>query len=179
MPSPWTGHGDLALTYYQYVNRGNQGTALANVWFASSPDRGVTWSSSLLVGPFDVSAAPGHLIADYDDLQSTGRDEFKAVFEVPKPYAQNGPSDIFSADLTPSARRTSSSTATAAGTGGLSSRSVGGCAAAAQHDHLACPLLALVDHDRWTELAGCAKSSSKRGPPEGKATGGAGRMVKG
>jgi Neuraminidase (sialidase) len=96
-------HGILGLTYYQYESSGGSGTPWCDVWFSTSSDRGLTWSTQLVAAHFDASADWLNGISDYDDIEARAPGRFVAVFELTRPFAQHGDTDVFAATLGESA----------------------------------------------------------------------------
>jgi hypothetical protein len=99
--------GTLGVTWDDTRNdRPGDNQLTADVWFAHSEDRGVTWQQAHVAGPFDLlGAAPtsstgveGHFVGDYQALVG-GPDGFGALFAVARPLATAGPSDVFFAHI--------------------------------------------------------------------------------
>ena len=93
------GDGTVACLWYDFRNFKETRNALdTDAWISLSRDRGATWTTSHLGGPFDLRVAPparyGPFIGDYQGLagQPAG---FAAAFVQARPQAKNGPTDIF------------------------------------------------------------------------------------
>ncbi|MDP9182605.1 MAG: glycoside hydrolase [Actinomycetota bacterium] len=98
-------HQDGSVGLLWYDERG--GINGAEAWFAVSGDRGTTWRSVRLGGPFegDVVLRTGSLLpldneplGGYEGLVAT-REGFTAAFVMTRPIARFGPSDVFVARI--------------------------------------------------------------------------------
>ena len=67
-------------------------------WFASSKDRGASWSQIHVAGPTDLRSgalARQNRFGEYQGLAPIGREGFAAIFTLASPQATDGPTDIF------------------------------------------------------------------------------------
>ena len=98
--------GTAGVTWYDLRNdRPGDAALTADAWFAYSDDRGRTWRQRHLAGPFDMRAPPfgtsGHQLGEYQGLAALPGHGFGAIFTVPAPLAEDGPTDIFYARIRP------------------------------------------------------------------------------
>jgi len=88
----------IAATWYDFTGQPGLGqTRSTTLWAASSTGNGGVWKIEALAGPFDLKTAglfsAGYL-GDYQSLVPW-RHGFEATFTLAKPFADNGPTDIF------------------------------------------------------------------------------------
>jgi hypothetical protein len=89
--------GTVGVSWYQVG--GEEGHELdTEVWFAWSRDRGRSWQSARVAGPFDLRTAPlsadGDFVGDYEGLVGV-RGGFAAAYAMAKPLSRSGATDIF------------------------------------------------------------------------------------
>jgi hypothetical protein len=96
--------GTVGVIWYDLRNdRPGDAALTADVWFAHSHDRGESWRQTHVAGPTDLRTAPlpGHnYVGEYQGLAGLRRG-FAAAFTLAAPQAQNGPTDIFFAQISP------------------------------------------------------------------------------
>ncbi|MEA2235023.1 MAG: hypothetical protein QOD83_4839 [Solirubrobacteraceae bacterium] len=97
--------GTVGVIWYDNRNdRLGDAPRTTDVWFAHSADGGSSWSHSHVAGPFDFRTAPrpsGDLrLGEYQGLAGLSRG-FAAVFTQAAPQAEDGPTDIFFAQIGP------------------------------------------------------------------------------
>jgi hypothetical protein len=97
--------GTVGLTWYDLRNdRPGDAALSADVWFAYSADRGMSWRQTHVAGPTDLRTAPlpGHnYVGEYQGLAAIPGRGFAAIFTMAAPQARNGPTDIFFAHIGP------------------------------------------------------------------------------
>ena len=102
-------HGTVGMTWYDLRNDRPYDQALtADVWFAHSDDRGVTWRQSHVAGPTDLrtaTLAAHNRVGEYQGLAALRGRGFAAIFTLAAPQAKNGPTDIFFARIGPGGER--------------------------------------------------------------------------
>jgi BNR repeat protein len=98
-------HGTVGITWYDLRNdRPGDGALSGDVWFASSHDRGSSWRETHVAGPTDLrtGALPRqNHVGEYQGLAAMGGHGFAAIFTLASPFATDGPTDIFFANLRP------------------------------------------------------------------------------
>jgi hypothetical protein len=98
-------HGTVGVTWYDLRNDTLGDAALtADVWFVHSHDRGGSWQQTHVAGPTDLRTAPlpaANYVGEYQGLAALRGRGFAAIFTLPAPQAQNGPTDIFFAHVAP------------------------------------------------------------------------------
>jgi BNR repeat-like domain len=92
------GDGTVGVTWYQVIGDGVPGGALdTEAWAAWSTDRGSTWRTLRLAGPFDLHTADltagGDFLGDYEGLVGTPNG-FAAAYAVAGTLSRAGPTDI-------------------------------------------------------------------------------------
>jgi hypothetical protein len=92
------GDGRVGVTWYQ-ISAGNTDDQLATeAWFAWSADRGGSWQSLRLAGPFDLHTAKltdgGDFVGDYEGLVGLPAG-FAAAYALAGPLSRSGPTDVF------------------------------------------------------------------------------------
>ncbi|MFN0281194.1 MAG: sialidase family protein [Kineosporiaceae bacterium] len=96
--------GTVAVTWYDLRNdRPGDAALTADVWFAHSEDRGITWRQIHVAGPTDLRTAPlpaHNYVGEYQGLAPLQRG-FAATFTLAGPQAEDGPTDIFFARILP------------------------------------------------------------------------------
>jgi BNR repeat-like domain len=96
------GHGTVGVIWYDLRNdRPGDAATTADLWFAHSNDRGVSWRQIHVAGPTDLrTAAPPaqNRVGEYQGLAGLPRG-FAAAFTLARPQAKNGPTDIFFARI--------------------------------------------------------------------------------
>ena len=94
--------GTVGVMWYDLRNDRLGDSALtADVWFAHSRNRGASWRQTHVAGPTDLQTSPGHnYVGEYQGLAGLRRG-FAAAFTLASPQAQNGPTDIFFAQIGP------------------------------------------------------------------------------
>ncbi|MGW5194991.1 sialidase family protein [Kribbella sp. NPDC004138] len=97
-------HGTVGVIWYDLRNdRAGDTETTADVWFSSSRDAGATWQQIHVAGPTDLrTAAPPaqNRFGEYQGLAGL-KTGFAAIFGLATPQAQNGPTDIFFAQIAP------------------------------------------------------------------------------
>jgi hypothetical protein len=97
-------HGIVGVTWYDLRNdRPGDAALTADVWFAHSHNRGESWRQTHVAGPTDLRTAPmpeHNYVGEYQGLAGL-RNGFGAAFTLPAPQAQDGPTDIFFAQIGP------------------------------------------------------------------------------
>jgi hypothetical protein len=100
------GDGRVGVTWYQIPDDSTGDELATDAWFAWSTDRGASWQSLRLAGPFDLHTAKltdgGDFVGDYEGLVGLPRG-FAAAYAMAKPLSHAGPTDVFfsSIDLGP------------------------------------------------------------------------------
>jgi hypothetical protein len=94
--------GTVGVIWYDLRNdRPGDSALTADVWFAHSRNRGASWRQTHVAGPTDLQTSPGHnYVGEYQGLAGLRRG-FAAAFTLASPQAQNGPTDIFFAQIGP------------------------------------------------------------------------------
>src|SRR5215218_585382 len=97
------GDGTVGVMYYgTQRDRPTDPAWTTDVWFSYSFDRGRSWRTRRLAGPFDLNTAErggGQLfLGDYEGLAGLPHG-FAAAFAQARPRATNGPSDVFFARI--------------------------------------------------------------------------------
>lgn len=96
-------HGTIGMTWYDLRNDRPEDPALtADVWFASSRDRGTSWQETHIAGPTDLRTAAlarQNRVGEYHGLAAVGGRGFAAIFTLAAPFSKDGPTDIFYADI--------------------------------------------------------------------------------
>lgn len=96
-------HGTVGITWYDLRNdRPGDRRLSGDVWFASSRDRGASWREIHLAGPTDLrtgALARQNRFGEYQGLAAMGRHGFAAIFTLARPFATDGPTDIFVARI--------------------------------------------------------------------------------
>jgi hypothetical protein len=91
--------GTVGITWYDLRNDVPRDAALSgDIWFASSQDRGASWSQIHVAGPTDLRSgalARQNRFGEYQGLSPIGREGFAAIFTLASPQATDGPTDIF------------------------------------------------------------------------------------
>jgi hypothetical protein len=97
-------HGTVGVIWYDLRNdRPGDGKTTADVWFASSTDRGDSWQQIHVAGPTDIrTGAPPeqNRFGEYQGLAGLRRG-FAAIFGLASPQAKHGATDIFFAEIGP------------------------------------------------------------------------------
>jgi hypothetical protein len=95
-------HGTVGITWYDLRNDRPGDAALSgDVWFASSRDGGSSWRETHVAGPTDLrtgALARQNHVGEYQGL-AAGRRGFAAIFTLAAPFATDGPTDIFVAQI--------------------------------------------------------------------------------
>ena len=98
-------HGTVGITWYDLRNdRPGDAALTADVWFASSQDRGSSWQETHVAGPTDLrtgALARQNHVGEYQGLAAIRHRGFAAIFTLAAPFATDGPTDIFFANLRP------------------------------------------------------------------------------
>jgi hypothetical protein len=98
-------HGTVAVTWYDLRNdRPGDRALTADVWFAHSHDRDSSWQQTHLAGPTGLNTAPlpkQNHVGEYQGLAARRGRGFAAIFTLAAPFAKDGPTDIFYANLRP------------------------------------------------------------------------------
>ncbi len=98
-------HGTVAVLWYDLRNdRPGDDRLSADVWFARSRDRGVSWRQTHVAGPTDLRTAPlprHNYVGEYQGLGALHGRGFAAAFTLASPQAEDGPTDIFFARIAP------------------------------------------------------------------------------
>jgi BNR repeat-like domain len=98
-------HSTVGVTWYDLRNdRAGDAALTADVWFAQSGDRGVSWRQIHVAGPTDLRTAPlpaHNYVGEYQGLAALPGKGFAAIFTLAAPQARNGPTDIFFARIGP------------------------------------------------------------------------------
>jgi hypothetical protein len=98
-------HGTVGITWYDLRNdRPGDAALAADVWFASSRDNGSSWQQTHIAGPTDLrtGALPRqNHVGEYQGLAPIRGHGFAAIFTLAAPFATDGPTDIFFANLRP------------------------------------------------------------------------------
>jgi hypothetical protein len=99
------GNGTLGVAWYDLRRDVPGGELSTELWFASSRDRGATWTERRLAGPFDLATAMQRLIpinglflGDYHGMDGLPAG-FALTSAVAQPLAAGGPSDVFFARI--------------------------------------------------------------------------------
>jgi hypothetical protein len=96
-------HGTVGVIWYDLRNDVPGDAVLtADIWFAHSDNRGMSWRQTHVAGPTDIRTGPiaNNRVGEYQGLAGLGRG-FAAVFTLRTPQAKDGPSDIFFARILP------------------------------------------------------------------------------
>lgn len=95
--------GTVGMTWYDLRrDRPHDAPLIADVWFASSRDRGQSWHETHVAGPTDLrTAALAHQnrVGEYQGLAASGPHRFVAILTLAAPFATDGPTDIFAARI--------------------------------------------------------------------------------
>jgi len=95
--------GTVGMTWYDLRrDRPGDGALTADVWFASSRDRGSSWAETHVAGPTDLhtgALARQNYVGEYQGLAASGHDRFVAILTLAAPFATDGPTDIFAARI--------------------------------------------------------------------------------
>jgi hypothetical protein len=100
------GDGRVGVTWYQITGDETGDQLATEAWFAWSTNRGSSWQSLRLSGPFDLHTAKltdgGDFVGDYEGLVGLPGG-FAAAYAVARPLSHSGPTDVFfsSIDLGP------------------------------------------------------------------------------
>jgi hypothetical protein len=98
-------HGTVGVIWYDLRNdRLGDAAITADVWFAHSDDRGASWRQSHVAGPTDLRTAPlphHNYVGEYQGLAPLRGRGFAATFTLAAPFAKDGPTDIFFAQIGP------------------------------------------------------------------------------
>lgn len=98
-------HGTVGITWYDLrSDRPGDAALAADVWFAISRDHGSTWQETHVAGPTDLrtGALPRqNHVGEYQGLAAIRGHGFAAIFTLAAPFASDGPTDIFFANLRP------------------------------------------------------------------------------
>ena len=98
-------HGTVGITWYDLRNdRPGDAALTGDVWFASSRDRGSSWQETHVAGPTDLrtgALARQNHVGEYQGLAAIRHRGFAAIFTLAAPFATDGPTDIFFANLRP------------------------------------------------------------------------------
>jgi hypothetical protein len=96
-------HGTVGVTWYDLRNdRPGDAPLTADVWFASSRDRGASWRETHVAGPTDLRTAAlarQNRVGEYQGLAATGPHRFIAILTLAAPFAVDGATDIFAARI--------------------------------------------------------------------------------
>ena len=96
--------GTVGVIWYDLRNdRLGDAALTADVWFAHSRNGGASWQQTHVAGPTDLRTAPvpaHNYVGEYQGLAGLRRG-FAAAFTLASPQAQNGPTDIFFAQIGP------------------------------------------------------------------------------
>jgi hypothetical protein len=92
------GDGRLGVTWYQVSGAKTDGQLRTEAWFAWSADRGGSWQSLRLAGPFDLHTAKltdgGDFVGDYEGLVGLPAG-FAAAYALAGPISHTGATDVF------------------------------------------------------------------------------------
>jgi hypothetical protein len=98
-------HGTVGITWYDLRNdRPGDAALTGDVWFASSQNRGSSWEETHVAGPTDLrtgALARQNHVGEYQGLAAIRHRGFAAIFTLAAPFATDGPTDIFFANLRP------------------------------------------------------------------------------
>jgi hypothetical protein len=98
VPSLALSHGHLGAIWTDYRHdRPGDAQLTADVWFATSADRGTTWRESHLAGPFDYRLGQP-TVTDINGIAAVP-DGFLAVYAATLPVATEGTQDVFAAHI--------------------------------------------------------------------------------
>jgi hypothetical protein len=93
-----TGDGRVGVTWYQVSDGGSGDQLPTEAWMAWSADRGDSWQSVRLAGPFDLHTADltegGDFVGDYEGLVGLPAG-FAAAYAMAKPLSRSGATDVF------------------------------------------------------------------------------------
>ena len=102
-------HGTVGITWYDLRNdRPGDAALTGDVWFASSQNRGSSWQETHVAGPTDLrtgALARQNHVGEYQGLAAIRHRGFAAIFTLAAPFATDGPTDIFFANLRPGSCR--------------------------------------------------------------------------
>jgi hypothetical protein len=97
--------GTVGITWYDLRNdRPGDAALTGDVWFASSRDGGSSWQETHVAGPTDLrtgALARQNYVGEYQGVAAIGRRGFAAIFTLAAPFATDGPTDVFFANLRP------------------------------------------------------------------------------
>jgi hypothetical protein len=92
------GDGRVGVTWYQISGEKNGDQLTTEAWFAWSADRGGSWQSLRLAGPFDLHTAKltdgGDFVGDYEGLVGSA-EGFSAAYALAGPISRTGATDVF------------------------------------------------------------------------------------
>jgi hypothetical protein len=92
------GDGRVGVTWYQVSGDRTQDELATEAWFAWSTDRGGSWQSLRLAGPFDLHTANltdgGDFVGDYEGLVGLPAG-FAAAYALAGPISHTGATDVF------------------------------------------------------------------------------------
>jgi hypothetical protein len=92
------GDGRLGVTWYQVSGATREDQLKTEAWFAWSADRGGSWQSLRLAGPFDLHRAKltdgGDFVGDYEGLVGLPAG-FAAAYALAGPISHTGATDVF------------------------------------------------------------------------------------
>jgi hypothetical protein len=92
------GDGRVGVTWYQVSGANSDDQLATETWFAWSSDRGRSWQSLRLAGPFDLHTAKltdgGDFVGDYEGLVGLPAG-FAAAYALAKPLSHTGATDVF------------------------------------------------------------------------------------
>ena len=96
-------HGTVGVMWYD-LRRDRPGDAplSADVWFASSRDRGSSWTETHVAGPTDLRTAAlarQNRVGEYQGLAASGPNRFVGILTLAAPFAADGPTDVFAARI--------------------------------------------------------------------------------
>ena len=97
-------HGTVGITWYDLRNArpGDASLTAADVWFAHSDNQGGSWRQTHVAGSTDLASV--HLpnrVGEYQGLAALRGRGFAAIFTLAAPQAEDGPTDIFFAEIGP------------------------------------------------------------------------------
>ena len=97
-------HGTVGITWYDLRNArpGDAALTAADVWFAHSDNQGGSWQQTHVAGSTNLATV--HLpnrVGEYQGLAALRGRGFAAIFTLAAPQAENGPTDIFFAQIGP------------------------------------------------------------------------------
>jgi hypothetical protein len=92
------GDGRVGVTWYQISDGKTDDQLATEAWFAWSADRGGSWQSLRLAGPFDLHTAKltdgGDFVGDYEGLAGLPAG-FAAAYALAGPISRTGATDVF------------------------------------------------------------------------------------